>query len=190
MTTPPARSVHENRMRLRVLQREADAGLRSTMALFDVPCRSGCAACCLQRVYVFAEEASCIIDHLRRTRGLQALAELGERCREHVTQVGHLDGYEHFDRRVPCPLLDRSTQRCTAYDVRPYACRLYLVVSSPERCAESSRAEIHQLDTPALRTAYFHGVLDLRGSDDLAALTDSMVQLSEALLEALGRLPA
>lgn len=117
------------------------------------------------------------------------LRELEAQCREHVSQVHDLDGYQQFDANVACPLLESS--RCSIYPVRPLACRMYLVVSPPAKCSESSRAETLQVEAPNLRRWFRQEVARLRGCNLVELeLEASHQQLSEALLDALGRVLA
>ena len=89
-----------------------------------VYCRSGCVHCCDFPVRCSLAEALLTASALSPTQ----LAAMQQRAREVIANAktaGSWDEYFQRHRREIgyCPLLDRQTGACTAYEVRPTRCR-------------------------------------------------------------------
>lgn len=104
--------------------REMSERLPATRRLLPV-CQEGCAHCCHATVFASTPEILRIASHVKATRTDEELALLRERAREARAKIQSLDLDGRARARVPCPLLDRATGRCSVYPVRPVACRAY-----------------------------------------------------------------
>lgn len=121
-----------------------------------ISCKKGCDHCCHLLVEATWEEAVEIalwIKNLPKTKRKKIL----DRVLEHATQAkeffkrkkswsrfskpvrgekpipdGAFDSY-FYDEIRPCPFLEKK--QCIAYEVRPTACRLHMVVSPAKLCA-------------------------------------------------------
>jgi hypothetical protein len=69
-----------------------------------------------------------LASHGRWTPSFQA------RIREHASKTKDLAFEVWFLSVLPCPLLDETTKRCTAYAARPYLCRVTYSLGAPEKC--------------------------------------------------------
>jgi Fe-S-cluster containining protein len=101
-------------------QRRIDATFERTLAA--VECRKGCSFCCHLRVTATPLEVVRIasnIDHERRSSVLST-----------AEAVMGLDARQRLARSVPCPLLLEGA--CSAYEVRPLACRALLSRSASQ----------------------------------------------------------
>lgn len=84
-----------------------------------VDCKDNCAECCGLIYWTKAEEIN-IREYLK------------EHDMEYVN-MGKEQGYRHFiEDMKPCPYLDKDTDRCKIYPVRPSVCRLYGLVEEME----------------------------------------------------------
>lgn len=104
--------------------REMSEAVPATRRLLPV-CQDGCAHCCHATVLASTPEILRIAEHLRTTRQGEAFERLRAHAGETAERVRALDLEARAAAKVPCPLLDPTTSRCTAYDVRPVACRAY-----------------------------------------------------------------
>jgi Fe-S-cluster containining protein len=104
--------------------REMSDQIPATKRLLPV-CQEGCAHCCYTSVFASTPELLRIADHLKTTRNPSELAALQQRAEETAAKVRDLDLDSRAKARVPCPLLDVQTGKCTAYEVRPVGCRAY-----------------------------------------------------------------
>ncbi len=83
---------------------------------------AGCNDCCRGTMQVSGEELADIMPRIPDEafdRVLDLKAELAD---------------DHLRDRVRCPILDRETGLCPIYEHRPFACRIYQVVSPREDC--------------------------------------------------------
>lgn len=104
--------------------REMSEQLPATRRLLPV-CQEGCAHCCHATVFASTPEILRIASHLKETRTETELALLRERARETSAQIAAMDLDARARAKLPCPLLDTGTGRCSVYPVRPVACRAY-----------------------------------------------------------------
>lgn len=104
--------------------RELSDQLPSTRGL-AIACREGCSYCCHGLVLASAPEILRIAAFVQESRSPAELDLLRERAARTAERVASLDLHERAAARVPCPLLDESNGACSAYEVRPIACRAY-----------------------------------------------------------------
>jgi Fe-S-cluster containining protein len=107
-------------------QVKADAAATKT----TVTCFKGCSSCCYHPVNISIFEGILIhrwlVRHHKWTPALQKkLKETADRQYGTTYEVWLLS-------LIPCPLLDKQT--CTAYEARPFNCRVYYAVSDPHYC--------------------------------------------------------
>ncbi|MDH5324337.1 MAG: YkgJ family cysteine cluster protein [Gammaproteobacteria bacterium] len=128
----------------------------------EITCSKGCAACCRQLIAIPPTEAMYIqklIGRLSKPRQKiirQRFKDTKEKIHssgllEHVMQLsGDTDlvtvALDYFRLQIPCPFLEQEC--CSIYAERPLACREYLVVNPPERCANPTRETIDMLSFP------------------------------------------
>ncbi|MBX9601454.1 MAG: YkgJ family cysteine cluster protein [Bryobacteraceae bacterium] len=130
-----------------------------------ISCREGCAHCCRQLVPMSALEALEIGDWIaQQPAGEQAAlkARFEETARKLAanglnTDAGYMNGLEQQQLRayaeqyiaayVDCPFL--RNERCSIYEIRPMACREYLVTSPAENCRRPSPETIRRMPVPA-----------------------------------------
>lgn len=132
-------------------------------------CRgAGCWGCCRGAVLVFDVEWSDLRPHIP--------AEAFDRVR---ASAGVFTNYGRA-REAVCPLLDRSTGRCTVYEHRPVACRAYGVVTPAEWCfPEVSGVRDVGTPTPLQAVVMGVGIALARASGSIAvqSLTDRMLSV-------------
>lgn len=104
--------------------REMSEQLPATRRLLPV-CQEGCALCCHATVFASTPEILRIASHLKETRTEAELASLRARARETAERIAPLGLDARAQAKVPCPLLDAASGRCSVYPVRPVACRAY-----------------------------------------------------------------
>lgn len=97
-----------------------------------ITCRPGCAYCCYHPIMISILEAVPLYNHLQK-RGMWTDA-----LRKRLKETSDLQYGASFETwlyaNIPCPLLDTTTKKCTAYAARPLICRAYLATSDPENC--------------------------------------------------------
>lgn len=111
----------------------AESQLAPHLAKFPISCKEGCAACCHLSTYVGRLDGLVVASYLWRwDRWRDALPGLAQ----HAAVVSKIwDEAAYFAMRLPCPLLETLTKRCSVYPVRPSSCRYHYVVTPPEDCA-------------------------------------------------------
>ncbi|MEN8201075.1 MAG: YkgJ family cysteine cluster protein [Bacteroidota bacterium] len=87
-------------------------------------CKKGCSWCCHQMVYAVTHEflyiSHFVQNNLSREKGQRIL----EKARDKVMQTMNKSMKEQALLKIPCPFLDLG--KCSIYQVRPMACRIYL----------------------------------------------------------------
>lgn len=130
-----------------------------------ISCKKGCGACCKQLVPIAESEAyqlQALVEAMPEPRRTEIRNRFSQ-GREKLIQAGVLQkvenpsarnkeeaaamGLEYFYMGVPCPFLEEES--CSIHQNRPLACREYLVVSSPEHCANPTRETVHCIAIPA-----------------------------------------
>jgi len=84
-------------------------------------CREGCAHCCRFQVTVTPPEALTLADYVRRHEPEAAVTALAETCRALAAAERGLDAAGRVRLKRACVFL--KNERCTVYDIRPFACR-------------------------------------------------------------------
>lgn len=112
-----------------------------------VACHKGCEWCCHQAVYANSYELHFLSEQLKKNfpkDGLTTLVGLAEKKQEQTTALSEKE-IQKF--KSPCPLLKNGS--CSAYSVRPMACRIYLSTKL-ESCLEFYRHPENEENFPAL----------------------------------------
>ncbi|HYG88418.1 MAG TPA: YkgJ family cysteine cluster protein [Azospirillum sp.] len=87
-----------------------------------VACRTGCAFCCHQHITVNPAELLEIADAVSAWPA-EKRTVLRRRLEQDAPRIATLDHRGRQSARIACPMLDRSTGLCSAYEQRPIACR-------------------------------------------------------------------
>ena len=143
--------------RTRNWYRLSDGTVRMLLVQEGAPvptCKKGCAACCSQMTLMSLPEGVTLAAHLLAPEQRDLLRDFKRDLSETLEKLKLL-GTSHaswperrqawFEANQPCLLLSKRGL-CRAYDLRPTACRLYMVASDPALCAVRPVAEVAQLD--------------------------------------------
>lgn len=88
-------------------------------------CGAGCSACCTANaIPVLPGEVE------------RLMPFVSDAAKERARALRGVD--QKTADRIPCPLLDTTTRRCSVYEHRPAICRPYSVVSPPENCGTTA----------------------------------------------------
>jgi Fe-S-cluster containining protein len=100
---------------------------RTFLPVFQsVACKPGCAFCCHGvRVDATAPEALTIVRGFRETMSKEHVAVVVDRVKRHAALVRSMTLDERYRARVPCAMLDQSSDRCMVHDARPMNCRAH-----------------------------------------------------------------
>lgn len=97
-----------------------------------ISCRPGCSNCCYHPVHLSALEGVLLYRHLV-SRG-KWTPTFRAKIQEHADKTRDLSYEVWLLSLIPCPLLDLSTNRCTAYAGRPFQCRVTFSSGDPHNC--------------------------------------------------------
>jgi Fe-S-cluster containining protein len=112
-------------------------------------CAKGCAYCCYFPIIVTEAEAKLMMEYVHqlpfkeREKIVQHLKRYFNEFESKIEEVSLLDWEEetfkeeYMASQLPCPFLDRQTNTCYVYGVRPIPCRTYLNYGHPQVCAQS-----------------------------------------------------
>lgn len=173
---------------------DAKAILREARAQsVNVPCASGCSACCYDVATVIGPEADELAERVqswptsKREGVKQRIADWYERAKaagiDTETHLQDLRTYHHA--RLRCPLLGEDG-RCMVYDIRPFGCRAhYVIAPDASPCAlraEEPEVKVLLFEDPLLRA--FVGLTMAEPHRWTRDLTEEL--LTPALAERLG----
>lgn len=147
-------------------QHEVETAVMNLPEGETVSCRAGCGACCRQMVPISLSEAVFLTEHVmaglseehrQRVMGRireaeRALAEVGmmERLQdlpsERDPEVRQKVGICYMLMGIACPFLDEGN--CSIHQLRPLACREYLVTSDATHCATPQLGSVKQVPIP------------------------------------------
>ncbi|MBX3220560.1 MAG: YkgJ family cysteine cluster protein [Labilithrix sp.] len=123
-------------------------------------CSAGCSYCCYSStVHASAPEILRIASWLKENRSPEDLAALKERASAAAKDIAPLDLTGRARAKIPCPLLDVGTGRCTVYDVRPISCRAYHSgsVDACKKAHDDGEANpVLPIDPPRFQVAHAH----------------------------------
>jgi len=125
---------------------------RHAATLRGVSCKAGCAACCSYPLYVSVLEGMLLYRHL--TAKGHWTPTLRKTLERHAEQTLDLPAGVWLMLDIPCPVLDKATKRCMAYDARPFTCRTIYAVSDPLYCRPAASVDAKFIDREA-HTAEF-----------------------------------
>lgn len=134
----------------------------------EISCKAGCGACCRQPVPLAEAEAHAIaalVEEMPEPRRTEIKKRFEDACR-HFSETGwfarlenvgelppedrHELVLEYFSEGVACPFLEDES--CSIHQVRPLACREYLVTSPAENCSDPKAGNVkgvHSLVKPS-----------------------------------------
>jgi Fe-S-cluster containining protein len=125
-------------------------------------CGPGCSYCCHLMVYVSEIEAFFLADYIERS---PRAAELRRRVMAAAPAASGLTESERFRNKLPCPLLDRQSGTCMAYEARPFACRGCNSVSWVS-CKKAFRSAAPETRVPYIKPLLNVGVVAREGYID------------------------
>lgn len=96
-----------------------------------IRCKPACSGCCSRLLSVTMAEAVLMYDHLSRSG---QWAEARKVCIEQIKMIPGAKHMTWFKMNQKCPVLDRATNLCRAYMVRPATCSTHFVTSDPSLC--------------------------------------------------------
>ncbi|HDR7612623.1 TPA: SEC-C domain-containing protein [Bacillus mycoides] len=100
----------------------------------NAPCKKGCIACCFQEVNLQKIEAQRININMNKEIKKVIKYNLKEtKARRKVPSSLWTDRQSSLE---PCPFLDITNGECSIYNIRPFSCRSYFVISNPHMCNE------------------------------------------------------
>lgn len=181
-----------------------------------VTCQKGCDHCCHLLIEIAWEEALELCEALQKkepTEHLRIISSIRENAREAKEFFMSVDGghvfarpvrgevelpdnvYDayFFDKKRPCPFL--SAGCCTVYESRPTACRLHVVTSEPQLCANDVKEDEEycvpeQIETAKEEVAPTIEILEKDGRWGhfgivLEAAVDHLIETGEINLDSL-----
>lgn len=112
----------------------------------NATCEKGCSHCCYFPIILTKMEAKLIVQYIQQLPKLkkeELVTHLEQYYRnEDLTMVYNIDFKtdqqykgKYITKQVPCPLLDKQTNSCLAYEVRPIACRTHYNYCNPQVCS-------------------------------------------------------
>ncbi len=124
-----------------------------------VTCSKGCGACCRQVIPVAIPEALFLMEHIesmepgRREIITRRLSGALEACRREglcdalltasSDQAAIGAAQEYFNRGIICPFLEEGA--CSIHPVRPFACREFNALTSPQWCDDPFRNRVRRV---------------------------------------------
>ncbi len=109
----------------------ADQFQRTVAGEQSISCTAGCAACCYHPVLVTIMEAiplyGSLVEHGRWTPSFK------EKLGKASQMTSGLSPDVWLLAKIPCPLLD-DKKRCSAYEARPFLCRVTIATGDPFYC--------------------------------------------------------
>lgn len=94
-------------------------------------CQPGCSACCSRLVYVSLAEAIIMQEYLVKNKTWESVREDVETL---LPLLENAQPVTWFQMNQACPVLDKTTRLCRAYEVRPTPCSVHFVTSDPALC--------------------------------------------------------
>ena len=149
-----------------------------------VHCRAGCVHCCNFPVRVSLAEALLTASHLSPAQ-LDAMRIRAAEVLENARSARSWDEFFQRHRREIgyCPLLDRATGGCTAYEVRPTRCRDTFSALSAEYCRVGTLESLTRRE----RDTYQREVKSTPGTDGLSHYIAPLEDLSEPIWDTAAR---
>lgn len=172
--TVPAKPVKPHRM-LPIFQQMTNAFVDMSVQAAEsqgktISCKAGCGACCCQPVPISELEVYHlreVVENMEEPRRseikkrfsdavahfenkgwfekMRLCAELSKtETPESVMKEVQKTAMEYFDEGVSCPFLENNS--CSIHEVRPLACREYLVTSPAENCSRPTAETIDKID--------------------------------------------
>jgi len=96
-----------------------------------ISCRKGCSHCCSMKVQITVAEALIIYQYLLKKK---IWKDIKIECKRLLPLDEATDYVTWFSMKLICPILDKKTNTCQAYIVRPVKCSTHFVKSDPKAC--------------------------------------------------------
>jgi Fe-S-cluster containining protein len=132
-------------------ERIYDVSIRRHPARQAIACGKGCSYCCRNFVAVSIPEVLFLARGIRE-RWPDATAAIRGRIAETARRPRDLGKARQAASTVPCPVLD-GDGACSAYDIRPLACRAYVSISV-DACIRAMADP--SIDIPTTKTQVFY----------------------------------
>lgn len=97
----------------------------------NVTCKPGCSFCCSRLIHITIAEAIVMLDNLRTTKKWETVKS---DCVNIYKISMQSEPLTWFKMNIQCPVLDKNTNSCNAYQVRPTPCSTHWVCSPPDLC--------------------------------------------------------
>lgn len=158
---------------------------RTFLPVFQsVACKPGCGFCCRGvRIDVTAPEALTIVRGFRETMPKEQVAVIFDRVKRHAAALRSMTLEERRRTRMPCSMLEETSDRCAIHDARPMRCRAHHSLDA----ADCEAASLHPSERRGIRrypdvmNAYEAMILGQRKALAAAKLDFRSFELSLAL---------
>mgnify|MGYP000112021981 CR=1 FL=1 len=90
----------------------------------SIDCKRGCSWCCHQPVFALDYELDYLQAFIEKSFDAETISGITEKAQQKQAKLSQLKGDDLMNAKHPCPLL--KDDACSAYEVRPMACRIYL----------------------------------------------------------------
>jgi Fe-S-cluster containining protein len=97
----------------------------------NIPCKSGCSACCSRYILVSVAE-SLVIYHDLVQKGTWESVRV--RASRQIQLLKNAQPLAWFKLNQKCPVLDPESEKCLAWETRPPVCSTHFVSSDPKLC--------------------------------------------------------
>lgn len=104
-----------------------------------VSCKAGCAACCSYPLYISILEGMLLYRQL--TAKGHWTPSFRKKLEAHAEQTFDLPAQVWLMLDIACPVLDKTTKKCMAYDARPFTCRSLYAMSDPQFCRPAATSD-------------------------------------------------
>ncbi len=152
----------------------ASEKIRLSIISPSITCKAGCSHCCKRKIEITMAEAFLLYSNLEDTGEWESIKK---ECLN-LQKFTSLDPSVWFKSEISCPLLDRESNLCRVYSLRPVVCSSHFVTSNPDSCSPSSSSNSYsRIDTSSIKKEFLDNISSLK--DDIQKM---IFPLSFALL--------
>ena len=90
----------------------------------NIDCKKGCEWCCHQAIFAISHEVHFLTDYMADYFSGDQIKTVLQKAKDKNDQVKKLGTEDILNVKSPCPLLNDG--KCSVYEARPMACRIYL----------------------------------------------------------------